>query len=498
MTHAVAPDKSHSDASTLAVWGFAIALATLGTAILFKAGLGINLGVWVACVVIALFAVSRDRLGAVGAPSIAAGVWAVALAFGTAITTSDSRIAVLLLGTFLLLTIALVTTGDSSLNVLQPIVAIQAPFAALAFVLSGAGNEASLSVRSARSPAIASLVRAMLITLPLIIALIFLLAEADPIFAAARNVLEHIVPEDFVPRSFFFVILLTIALGAYGGVQHGQLVAHEPARARGGSLGALERRSLTTSLAAIMWLFVASAAASLLRNPAAVAGSGVTYAEYVHRGFAELSVAATIVIGATLATRRSWLASDAWARRTAFAAIAGECCMIAIAFMRIVRYEQAYGFTVLRLYAQAYTIVLAAASVLLLAEIVRRAQSTRFAYHSVSAALIVLAGCVFWNTDAWIVRHNVERYAESGKIDLAYLMHDLSSDATPELIASLPRLRPPEQSTLNAWLCESSYRKRDRDPRWFEWNARAASAQAARREWSRQHQSMCVPPSSKP
>jgi hypothetical protein len=495
MNHAVAPDKSQSDASTLAVWGFAIALATLGTAILFKASLGINLGVWVACVVIALFAVSRDRLGTVSAPSIAAGVWAVVLAFGTAITTDESRIAVLLLGTFLLLMIALLTAGDTSLNVLQPILVIQAPFAALAFVLSGASNEASLSVRSARSPAIASLVRALLITLPLITVLIFLLAEADPMFAAARDVLEHIVPDDFVTRSFFFGILLTITLGAYGGVQHGQLIAHEAARPRGGSLGTLERRSLTTSLAAIMWLFVASSTASLLRNPAAVAGSGVTYAEYVHRGFAELSVAATLVIGATLATRRSWITSDAWARRTALAAIAGECGMIAIAFMRVVRYEQAYGFTVLRLHAQAYMLVLACISALLLIEIVRRSPSARFAYHSASAALLVLAGCVFWNTDAWIVRHNVERYTESGKIDLEYLTHDLSADATPELIASLPRLRQTEQATVRAWLCEASHKKRPTDQRWFEWNARASAARAARQEWYRRAQPDCVSPS---
>ena len=492
MTHAVAPDKSHSDASTLAVWGFAIALATLGTAVLFDARLGINLGVWMTCVVIALFAVSRDRMGTVSAPSIAAGVWAVVLAFGTAITTDEARMAVLLLGAFLLLMIALVTAGDSSLDVLQPILVIQAPIAALAFVCTGASNEASLSVRSARSPAIASLVRAMLITIPLVTVLIFLLAEADPMFAAARDVLEHIVPDDFVPRTFFFGVLLVITLGAYGGVQHGQLIAHEPARPRGGSLGALERRSLTTSLAAVMWLFVASATASLLKNPAAVAGSGVTYAEYVHRGFAELSVAATLVIGATLATRRSWITSDVWARGTAFAAIVGVCGMIAIAFMRVVRYEQAYGFTVLRLHAQAYMLVLACISALLLIEIVRRSPSARFAFHASSAALLVLAACVVWNTDAWIVRHNVDRYAESGKIDLEYLTHELSTDATPELIASLPRLKPAEQATVSTWLCKATYKKRER---WFEWNARASAARAARQEWYRRTQPNCVVPS---
>jgi len=490
-----AVDRAHSDASTLAAWGFALSLATLGTAILFKASPGINVGVWVACVVIALFAVVRDRLGAVSTPCIAAGVWAVVLAFGIAITTDGGRIAMLSLATFLLLAIALVSARDPSLDILQPAFAVQAPFAALAFVLSGASAQASGSVRSARAPGAASLARAMLITLPLVTALIFLLAEADPIFAAARDVLEHIVPDDFLPRSVFFSIFFVITLGAYGGIQRGQLTVHELPRARGGSLGALERRSLTTSLAAVMWIFVASATISLLRNPAAVAGSGVTYAEYVHRGFAELSIAATLVIGATLLTRRSWVATDPWARGAALASITGECGMIAIAFMRVVRYEQAYGFTVLRLYAQGYMVVLACISVLLLVEIARRTPSTRLAYHGASAALAVLAAVVFWNTDAWIVRHNVERYASTGKIDVDYLVHELSADATPELIASLPQLGAVEQAAVTDWLCKSNFRREPLDARWFAWNARTSSAQTARRDWYRRTQANCTPPS---
>ena len=213
-----------------------------------------------------------------------------------------------------------------------------------------------------------------------------------------------------------------------------------------------------------MWLFVYSATVSLLKNPAAVAGSGITYAEYVHRGFAELSIAATIVIGAILVTRRSWITTDVWARRTAAAALAGECGMIAIAFMRVVRYEQAYGYTTQRLYAQAYMIVLACMSGLLLLEIVRRAQSTRFAYHGATAALTILVACVYFNTDAWIVRENVSRYAATGVLDTNYLVYQLSDDATPALVASLPRLHEPERHLLVQSLLErDGLRTRDRN-----------------------------------
>lgn len=474
MTHA-ALDRSQSDTPALATWGFALALATLGTAILWKASIGINWGVWTACVVIALFAILRDRFGSAGAPSLAAGFWAVLLAFGTAVTSDGSRVAILVLATVILVAIALVVAGDRSTNALRPLVALQAPFVALALVFSGLGTEASGSVRTARSPAVASLVRTMLITVPVVLALILLLAEADPIFAAARDALEHAVPEDFIARSFFFTLLLGVTLGAYASAQRGRLPAHGAARAHGVVLGVPERRVLLSALACIMWMFVVSATISLSKNPAAVAGSGITYAEYVHRGFAELSVAATLVIGAVLVTRSSWIASDAWARRIAAVAVAGECGMIVIAFMRIVRYEEAYGFTTQRLYAQAYMIVLACMSGLLLLEMAKRQQSSRFAYHSATVALAMLASCVYFNTDAWIVRQNVERYVRMGALDVRYLTDELSQDATPALAESLPLLHQPERGIV-----VESLRKRGAPARgarhdsWYSWNYRAS------------------------
>lgn len=483
MTH-VALDRSQSDASSLAAWGFALALATLGTAILWKASIGINWGVWTACVVAALFAIIRDRFGFAGVPSLVAGSWAVLLAFGTAVTSDGFRVALLVLATTVLVAIALVVAGDRSLDVLRPVVALQAPLVALALVFSGIGAEASGSVRTARSPAVASLVRTMLITVPVVFVLILLLAEADPIFAAARDGLEHAVPEDFIGRSFFFSLLLGVTLGAYASAQRGQLPAHGAVRPKGLELGSPERRVLLSALASIMWLFVASATISLLKNPAAIAGSGITYAEYVHRGFAELTVAATLVIGAVLVTRKSWIATDAWARPIAAMALVGESGMIVIAFMRIVRYEQAYGFTTQRLYAQAYMIALACMSGLLLQEIARRRQSGRFAYHSVTASLVILASCVYFNIDAWIVRQNVDRYVRTGALDVRYLTDELSEDATPALAESVSRLREPERGMV-----VESLRKRGAPSRharhdsWYSWNYRASRSVQVGREF---------------
>ena len=496
MTRAAEPgvlERPRPEGSAIVPWGFALALATLATSILWKASIGINWGIWILCTVVALFAIIRERFGTVGAPTFAACAWAVVLAFGIAVTTDGFLNGILVLATSVLLAIALVTAGQTSLDALQVGVALKAPFAALALVLSGAASETMGTARAARAPGVVPFVRSALITIPLITALVFLLAEADPLFAAARDALEHSISDDVIAETLFFALVLGVTLGAFGAVLHRASRAQASPRESAFALGPVENRVLLAGLAATEWLFVASASLSLMKNPAAIAGSGITYAEYVHRGFAELSISATLIIGAVLATRRSWVASDAMARRIALGAIAGEGAMIAIAFMRIVRYEQAYGFTESRLYAQAYMVVLACASALVLVEILQRAQSSRFAYHSASAALLALTASVYCNTDAWIVRHNVDRYARTGKIDIYYLTEDLSADATPELIASLPRLRPVELAAVTKWLCEGGKGLRHRDERWFAWNYRAARDARARPEWYRLTQPHCSP-----
>jgi two-component system, OmpR family, sensor histidine kinase BaeS len=507
MTHAATslpdphPHPAHAevepraDSVALAPWGFALSLATLATAILYDASVGINWGIWIICVAVPLFAMMRERFGSVGSPSFVACAWAVILAFGTAVTSDGFSIGLLVFGTIVLMAIALVTAGQSSADVLQLGAALRAPFRALSLIFSGAISEGASTARNARSPRTITIVRSAMITIPLVTGLVFLLAEADPLFASARDGLEHIIPSDLIPKAIFFTAALAATLGAFGAVLHGDVGTPEETRVHDGIVGAPESRVLLSAIASIMWIFVVSAGAGLLKNPAAIAGSGITYAEYVHRGFAELSVSATLVIGVVLATRGSWLASDTWARRLAFTAIAGESGMIAIAFMRVVRYEQAYGFTAPRLYAQAYMIVLACMSVLAVAEIVRGKQSRRFAFHSANAALAIFASCILGNTDAWIVKHNVERYQSTGKIDIDYLTRQLSEDATPELIASLPRLKVMEHAAVTGWLCDVNARKRPRDQRWFTWNYRAARELSARREWYRDTRSNCTPPS---
>jgi hypothetical protein len=63
----------------------------------------------------------------------------------------------------------------------------------------------------------------------------------------------------------------------------------------------------------------------------------------------------------------------------------------------------------------------------------RAAWLPRFA---VISGVVALLGLAAINPDAWIARHNLDRYADTGRIDWTYL-RTLSDDAVP-VLADLP------------------------------------------------------------
>ena len=142
--------------------------------------------------------------------------------------------------------------------------------------------------------------------------------------------------------------------------------------------------------------------------------------------------------------------------------------MVGSALHRMNLYQQAYGFTRLRLLVDAFEgwlglVVLA----LLVAGVgLRGWWLPRMALLSGAAVLLALA---IANPDAWIARHNIDRYQATGKVDWSYL-RGLSADAAPTLVAL-----PPEQAA-----CALGDPSPEPDS-WTSWNlsrSRAADALA--------------------
>jgi hypothetical protein len=491
-------DSEHPG-STATVWLAALAASALGAAILFDAWPGVNWGVWVAAASAGLI-LARVRSGKrVGVPVLMLLAWATLLAFGLAVTGNDFIQFLIIISDAMLLGLAVIVTGTEDWGTLSakllPVVPFLAPFR----VWLGSAREAVRAPRIESSPRTKAVVKGVLLTLPIAVALVALLRDADPVFAWTSDHLIALLPQwSFATRALFFLFLLSLTLGAnsLSARESAARLPRLPALTLPSTVGITEQRIVLWSVAAILWLFVLLQVSYLFHPPPSAVGSGVTFAEYARKGFAELSLAVTLVGGTILvmeATRPRDVDQrpggthqrprdidqrplSSLVRLEAALLIALELVLLS-AFRRVILYEQAYGFTTTRLFAQAYMVVMAAALIALWLEIRTRTGSisVAFARRVAVIALAVFTVMVFWNFEAWVVNQNIDRSHVSGNFDARYAIR-LSRNAVPALIDRRRELPPAEQAIVEGWLgCTHPPAPR----RWFEWNRSVAATTRA-------------------
>ena len=193
---------------------------------------------------------------------------------------------------------------------------------------------------------------------------------------------------------------------------------------------------------ALFVAFVVAQAAALFGGHEYVQRTtGLTYADYVHQGFGQLTAATvltlvTIAIAARKAPRRT--ARERLVLRLVLGALCALTLVVVVsALHRMDLYQQAYGFTVLRLLVDAFELWLGLLVVLVLVAGLRLDGWWLPRAALMSAAAFVLVGGLV-NPEAWVAQHNIDRYAATGRLDAAYL-RTLGSDATPAIVAGLPR-----------------------------------------------------------
>ncbi len=465
------------------LWGTAAAVAAFGTWMLYDALPGINWVLWTGAAVAGLLGCTRPR-GRPPRALLVLGGAAIVIAGAAAVTASPLLWALICLAVVFFLALQLLLTAGLSLRAISARFAATAPLVALWIAAGQAlrrGVEATQLIRSTRARA---WVRGLAITLPVLAAFALLLAGADPVFAAWRDAVADLVARwEFVPRVAFFIVLLVVVLGAYGyaSLAAGPASAPEdPAPDRW--LGATERFMLLAGVAALFWLFLALQLGYLFGNLPRIPASGMTFAEYARRGFGELSVVASA--SALLIVVSERYGNDDGRARTlrllTFAVIAAVLLLLGSAFRRVWLYEAAYGFTTARLYAQVYMGAVAAGLAVLSFEVAGDFDAGRVFRRAAAAATILFIALVYWNHEAWIARRNMDRFARTGQLDVAYLTQELSPDAIPAIAERLPSLPEPVRSDITRAVRErEAARHRGRPRSWFEWNLASSRARQA-------------------
>ena len=465
------------------LWATAAAVAGFGTWMLYDALPGINWVLWTGAAVAGLLVFSRLRghpprsvLIMGGAPIVIAGA--------AAVTASPGLWALICLAIVFFLAMQMLLTAGLSPRSITALFAATAPLVALRFAAVQAmrrGVEATHRIRSTRARA---WVRGLAITLPVLVGFALLLAEADPVFAAWRDAVGDLVAiEELVPRVVFFVVLLVVVLGAYGyaSIEPGSSPAME-GKAPDRWLGSTERFMLLAGVAALFWLFLAVQVGYLFGNLPRIPGSGMTFAEYARRGFGELSIVASA--SALLIVVSERYGNDDGRERTlrllTFAVIAAVLLLLGSAFRRVWLYEAAYGFTTARLYAQVYMCAVAVGLAVLSLEVARDFDVGRLFRRAAAAATILFIALIYWNHEAWIASRNMDRFASTGKLDVAYLTGGLSPDAIPTIVERLPSIAEPMRSDIRRAVRErDAARNGGRQRTWFEWNLASSRARQA-------------------
>src|SRR5690606_36226768 len=121
--------------------------------------------------------------------------------------------------------------------------------------------------------------------------------------------------------------------------------------------------------------------------------------------------------------------------------------------------------------AQIYMVGVAIALALLTREVLGGFDGIRLFQRAAVAAVILFIGLLYWNDEAWIAERNLDRFASTGKLDIAYLSESLSPDAVPAIMERLPSLPEPTRTELlTAIRVRHDSRSGQRERAWYEWN----------------------------
>ncbi|MEV6430456.1 DUF4173 domain-containing protein [Nocardia sp. NPDC051463] len=310
------------------------------------------------------------------------------------------------------------------------------------------------------------------VTVVLLAVFVPLLGGADATFA---NLLASVTPEvDAGAIIQWTVLFAVVGLGTLGAMY---LLAGPPATPfdeedaeTGRSLQRLEWVLPVGALTALFALFVGAQFVALFGGDDYVQRTaGLTYAEYARSGFWQLSIVTMLTLAIILVVLR-WAAKDSaadrlWLRTLLCAVSVLSLVIVASALGRMWTYQQAYGFTVLRLLVEVCELWLGLVYLLVIAAVLRldRAWLPRAAIGTATATLVALA---VLNPEGLIADKNIDRWQHGKSFDAEYL-----STLSPDIVPALERLPEP----LRAEVLDPIRADLDGD-NWQHWNLSRAHA----------------------
>ncbi|MEU0505652.1 DUF4173 domain-containing protein [Nocardia sp. NPDC005998] len=307
------------------------------------------------------------------------------------------------------------------------------------------------------------------VTLALLAVFVPLLGGADATFAKLLSAVTPQVDAESVMRWIFTFV--AVGFGSIGAMY---LLAGPRAAAtgesRGGSLRRLEWALPVGALTVLFAVFVIVQFVALFGGDAYVQRTAnLTYAEYARSGFWQLSIVSVLTL-AVIAVVLRWAARDcaadrAWLRILLCAISVLSLIIVASALGRMWTYQQAYGFTVMRLLVEVCELWLGLVYLLMIAAALRLNGSwvPRAAIGTAMATLFVLS---ILNPEGIVAERNIDRWQHGKNLDTAYLR-----GLSPDIVPAVERLPEPQRSEVLG-----AIRRRLEEDTWQGWNLSRANA----------------------
>jgi len=284
----------------------------------------------------------------------------------------------------------------------------------------------------------------ILISLPLLLLLLALLASADMVF----GMLVDKIPELFkginlgeiLGKVFIALVVFFISFSYIWSLGHNEKITDSSLKNAAEAVSTCKGRwdivmviTITAAVDVLYIVFVAIQFTYLFGRLGLP--DGFTYSEYARRGFFELVLVTIINIG-LLACTLTFTRKEGKLPVLAFRILntVMVCCtfvMLCSAFYRMSLYEDAYGYTFLRIMTQAFMVFLLVIFMITLARVWNDRVPLLKPY--IVVAIVAFTVVNYINVDKIIVNKNIERYHNNKVIDISYF-RTLSNDVVPAAV----------------------------------------------------------------
>ncbi|MFN7249688.1 MAG: DUF4153 domain-containing protein [Anaerobacillus sp.] len=272
----------------------------------------------------------------------------------------------------------------------------------------------------------------VLLSIPLLFIIISLLSAADAKFTEMLQV----IPEMFLNLetdvfwNFLKIGLFTIAFHCYFKVVNKRTIIKEVSANEGKRNW--DTITITTILIFVNFVYLLFAIVQFQYLFSGTLQAGFSFAEYARRGFFEL-IFVTMINYCILISTISFIKNQQSKiiKTLLTFLIVFSTVLLSSAYVRMMLYEQAYGFTSLRFLVYTFMVFLMIILAYTLVKVwITRLPLMRF---YIIAALVYYLGLNLIGIDQWVVSKNIERYETTGNIDLEYV-DGLSYSAIPPLV----------------------------------------------------------------